>query len=106
MTSSALAEALHGFLDPAYPGIEIRIEPYADDRSRTAVSFRHARFADLYPQQRFHYLSNLIPAAFIDEHLSGMVWMELAPGESPGDLRYPDAELIEEIAPDVMRVLH
>lgn len=105
MTEPELVEALHGFLDHAYPGIEIRTEPYAEDPSRTAIFFRHDLFSVLYPQQRYHYLVHLVPAEFLDRHLAGTVWFELAPGESPQDLRYPDPELIEEIAPDAMLVL-
>ncbi|HEU0300882.1 MAG TPA: DUF2695 domain-containing protein [Longimicrobium sp.] len=105
MTEADLVEALHGFLDRAYPGIEIRAEPFADDPSRTALSFRHDLFAGLYPLQRYHYLVHHIPRDFFDRHLARTVWFELAPGESPEDLRYPDPELVEEIAPDVMRVL-
>lgn len=105
MTAPDLVQALHGFLDHAYPGIEIRIEADAEDPSRTAVSFRHERFSTLYPQQRYHYLIHLVPQDFIDQHLAGTVWLELAPGESPQDLRYPDPDLIEEIAPDVLLVL-
>jgi hypothetical protein len=105
MIEPPVLEALHGFLDRAYPGIEIHAEPYAEDPARTTISFRHELFAALYPQQRYHYLINLIPEAFIQAHLDGTVWLEMAPGESPHDLGYPDPELIEQITPDVMAVL-
>jgi hypothetical protein len=105
MPETPLVDALHGFVDPAYPGIEIWTEPYADDPSRTAIFFRHPSFAALYPQQRYHRLIHHIPQAFFDEHLANTVWYEMAPGESPQDLQWPDEELIADIEPDVMMVL-
>src|SRR5688572_16091244 len=105
MPEPSLVDALHGFVDEAYPGIEIWTEPYADDPSRTAVFFRHPLFSPLYSQQRYHYLVHLIPEWFVDQHLAGTVWYGLAPGESPDELRWPDEELIEQIEPDVMLVL-
>lgn len=41
----------------------------------------------------------------MEQHLASTVWYEMAPGESPQDLRWPDDELIEQIEPDVMLVL-
>lgn len=106
MIEPAVIQSLHEYLDPAYPGIEIWTEPFAGDASRTAVGFRHPLFALLYPQQRYHYLVHLIPEPFVEAHLGGTIWMELAPGESPDDLEYPDPEVIEAIDEDVMQVLH
>lgn len=88
-----------------YPNMEVRVEPWGDDPSRPAVYFTDARFAALYPMQRYHYLRHLIPADFYHRHLINTEWFELAPGESPDDLEYPDSELIADITPDVMRVL-
>jgi hypothetical protein len=36
--------------------IEVRVEPWPGDRSRRAAYFTDARFASLYPAQRYHYL--------------------------------------------------
>jgi len=105
MIEPTVMEALRGFLERDYPGIEIRAEPYSEDPSRTAISFRHALFSGLYPMQRYHYLAHLIPGDFIETHLAGTVWYELAPGETADDLEYPDPELIESIEPHVMRAL-
>ncbi len=93
------------FVRRAYPNIQVRVEPWADDPTRPAVYFTEAQFAPLYPAQRYHYLRNLIPADYYDRHLTDTEWFELAPGERPEDLQYPDAELIADIDPDVMRVL-
>jgi hypothetical protein len=88
-----------------YPNIEVRVEAWADDPSRAAVYFTEARFAELYPMQRYHYLRHLIPADFYDRHLADTEWFELAPGESPDDLEYPDSELIADITPAVVGLL-
>ena len=105
MDPGQLATDIRGFVRQAYPNMEVRVEPWADDPTRQAVYFTEAQFAPLYPAQRYHYLRNLIPADYYDRHLADTEWFELAPGERPEDLEYPDSDLIEEITPDVMRVL-
>ena len=96
---------IRGFVRRAYPDIDVRVEPWSADPTRPAVYFTEAQFAALYPSQRYHYLRNLIPADYYDRYLADTEWFELAPGERPDDLEYADAELIAEIAPDVMRCL-
>lgn len=93
------------FVRRAYPNIEVRVEPWTADPKRPAIYFTETQFATLYPAQRYHYLRNLIPADYYDRHLTDSEWFELAPGERPEDLEYPDAELIADIDPDVMRCL-
>ena len=93
------------FVRRAYPNIEVRVEPWSADPKRAAVYFKEAQFATLYPAQRYHYLRHLIPGDYYDRHLTDSEWFELAPGERPEDLEYPDAELIADITPDVMRCL-
>lgn len=104
-TPSEIINDLLGFIAPSYPNIDIRAEPWEHDPNRLAVYFTDEKFSLIYPYQRWHYLTHLIPADYQDEHLSTSVWFELAPGESPADLRYPDEELIADITPDVMRIL-
>jgi hypothetical protein len=96
---------IRAFVRRAYPNIDVRVEPWADDPKRAAVYFTDAQFASLYPAQRYHYLRNLIPAEYYDRHLADSEWFELAPGERLEDLEYPDSELITDITPDVMRAL-
>jgi hypothetical protein len=96
---------LRGFVRQAYPQMEVRVEPWSEDPSRAAVYFVDPQFGVLYPAQRYHYLRHLIPADYYDRHLADTEWFELAPGERPEDLEYPDAELIADITPDVMRCL-
>lgn len=105
MNLQQLETDIRDFVRRAYPNIEVRVEPWATDPSRPAVYFIEARFAALYPVQRYHYLLQLIPADFYERHLADSVWFELAPGERPEDLEHPDFESIADIAPDVMRCL-
>ena len=94
-----------GFVRRAYPNIDVRVEPWTDDPTRVAVFFTDAQFAALYPSQRYHYLRHLIPDDYYDQHLVDSEWFELAPGEGPEQLQYPDSELIADITPAVLRVL-
>lgn len=96
---------IRDFVRRAYPTIEVRVEPWRADPTRPAVYFTEAQFASLYPAQRYHYLRNLIPADYYERHLAETEWFELAPGERPEDLEYPDPEVIADITPDVMRCL-
>lgn len=105
MSDTDIISALKGYLADSYPGIAIRIEPWRDDLSRDAIYFEHEKFAVLYPMQRYHYLIHSIPQDFYERHLSEAVWVELAPGETVDDLRYPDEELIKSISPDVLKAL-
>jgi hypothetical protein len=96
-------EELLEFLRPSYPDIQIRVERWDEDTSRMAIYFTDPKFALIYPLQRFHYLSHLIPSEYHERKLANTIWFELAPGESPTDLRYPDEQLIASITPDVMK---
>ena len=97
---------LKEFLLTSYPEIEVRVEPFSLDPSRTAIFFIEPKFSLIYPQQRFHYLTHLIPAEYQERHLQNTLWFELAPGEKPEELVYPDDELIASITPEVMQCLH
>lgn len=88
-----------------FPEIEVKVEPWGEDVSRIAVYFISASFSDLYPEQRFHRLIHALPEEFVEQHLAGSVWFELAPGERPEELLYADEEEVASIEPDVMRVL-
>jgi hypothetical protein len=96
---------IRDFVRRPYPNIEVRVEPWSADPKRPAVYFREAQFASLYPAQRYHYLRHLIPTDYYERHLTDSEGFELAPGERPEDLEYPDSELIADITPDVMRCL-
>jgi hypothetical protein len=104
-THDQLAADLKRLIAPSYPEIEIHVTPWDGDPDRIAIYFTEPKFALIYPYQRWHYLTHLIPADYQEAHLENSVWFELAPGEQPEDLRYPDEELIDSITADVMRCL-
>lgn len=106
LTLEQLVADLRRFITPSYPDIDIRAMPWERDSTRTAIYFTDPNFALIYPYQRWHYLTHLIPADYQKAHLDNSVWFELAPGEKPEDLQYPDEELINSITPDVMRCLN
>ena len=103
MDPKQLEADLHAFVSTAYPNIDVRVEPSTADPKRPAVYFTDAQFAPLYQAQRYHCLRHLIPDDYYDRHLIESEWFELAPGECADDLEYPDAQLIADISPDVMR---
>jgi hypothetical protein len=106
LTPNQLIADLKRFITPSYPDMDIRVIPWDRDPTRTAIYFSDAKFALIYPYQRWHYLTHLIPADYQKANLETSVWFELAPGEKPEDLRYPDEELIDSITPDVMKCLN
>jgi hypothetical protein len=93
---------IRGFLLPSYPEIIVRAEHWASDPSRIALYFIDEKFRGLYRRQRYHYLVSLIPTDYYRENLADSVWFELAPGERPEELVFPDEDLIAAIAPDVL----
>ena len=105
MTDTELAKSLKTMLLSGYPDIEVQVKPDSENPSRRAIYFVAERFRSLYPLQRFHYISHLIPESFYDQHLAETVWLALGPEETETDIEYPDDELIKSIAPDVMRQL-
>jgi len=96
---------LKEFLFASYPEMQVRVEPYWVDPSRIAIFFVEQKFSLIYPQQRFHYLTHLIPTEYQERYLCETVWFELAPGEKPEELVYPDEELVASIAPHVLQCL-
>jgi hypothetical protein len=105
LNPNQLVADLKRFITPSYPAMDIRVRPWDHDPVRIAIYFTDPKFALIYPYQRWHYLTHLIPADYQKANLENSVWFELAPGEKPEDLRYPDEELIQSITPDVMKCL-
>ena len=105
MNAREIQEAIRAFVRDSYPSMDVRVEPWPEDPTRLAVYFCDEKFALLYPQQRFHYLAHLIPREFQERELVNSVWFELAPGESPADLVYPDEQIIGDITEPVMAIL-
>lgn len=104
-TEEQIRADLIEFVGGSYPEMQITVEPWDQDPARTAIYFIEEKFSVLYPLQRYHYLTHLIPGDYIESKLSNSVWFELAPGEKPQDLYYHDQQVVESITPDVMRVL-
>lgn len=105
MNDLEIAKAIRGFVAGSYPSMDVRVEPWDRDPSRRAIYFVEEKFSLLYPQQRFHYLTHLLPRDFQERELVDSVWFELAPGEKPEELQYPDEEFISEISELVMAIL-
>jgi len=105
MTPDQIAINLKSFLNDSYPNMQVEAKPWSEDPSRLAVYYREAKFALLYPLQRYHYLVHSIPTEFFNAYLQSSVWFELAPGEEVEDLQYPDEEFLASIAPDVLSVV-
>lgn len=105
MRHDELAAAIKQQLAHSYPNITVEVRPWDKDPSRAAIYFTEEKFAVLYPYQRYHYLIHAISQEFYQQYLTRSVWFELAPGEEPDDLEYPDEEIIKEITPDVLEVL-
>lgn len=105
MTNQELEIALKQHLASAYPNIEVHVCECANTPSQREIEFVEEKFRVLYPRQRYHYLMHAIPADFYQEHLANAIWIELAPGEKPGDLDYHDDDIIRSIANDIMKCL-
>lgn len=60
---------------------------------RPCVTFTWVGFSDLLPEERFHRLVQLVPTDFRESRMAGLIWLELAPGESVGSfLELPRSE--------------
>lgn len=79
-------------LGGVFPGISVEIA-HAARWNRDCVTFRWDGFAGLLPEERFHRLVKVIPEAFREQNLAGLVWLELGPAESVEEfLRLPRSE--------------
>ncbi len=105
MTDHDLEKALKEFLHEAYPDIDVKVKAHGSDPGLRTVCFIEQAFEKLYPAQRFHNIFHLIPMEFLEKNLKNTVWLELAPGENPEDLKYSDEDYIEQITPDVFGFL-
>jgi len=106
-TSLAKIESeVRGFVRSSYPDMVVRAEYWVSDPARIALFFTDEKFRGLYRRQRYHYLVHLIPKDYYESFLADTTWFELAPGERPEDFEAePDEEIIDSIAPDVLRTL-
>jgi hypothetical protein len=91
-----VATALEELLVERFDSVTVRV---GDDihYKGTNVIITCPEFAGWLPEQRFHHVVRAIPADFYERHLRrGVVWFELAPGESPAAyMKMPRSEDIE-----------
>lgn len=96
-----LEAELRAIFTPRFPGITIDVA-YNDRWGRMCVTFRWSGFAGLLPEERFHWLVDVVPAQFRQSHLKGFVWLELAPDETVETyLQLPRSEDVEKRAPAI-----
>ena len=67
MTTEQLQEKLYEFIRPSYPDIKINVVDTAENVRQ--LYFTDDKFEVLYPKQRYHYLTHLIPSDFYDQNL-------------------------------------
>ena len=67
MTTQELQEKLYEFIKPTYPDIKIKVEEKAENVRQ--LYFTDDKFEVLYPKQRYHYLTHLIPSSFYEQNL-------------------------------------
>ncbi len=96
-----LESDLTTILAPRFDGITVEI---GDDKrwDRPRMVFCWSGFADLLPEERFHRLVQAIPEDFRVSRLEGLIWLELAPGETVDEfLALPRSEDVADRAQDV-----
>lgn len=90
--NQAVVGDLLKMLTGSFPGISVEIA-HAARWNRDCITFRWDGFSELLPEERFHRLVKVIPEAFREQNLSGLVWLELAPAETVEEfLRLPRSE--------------
>jgi hypothetical protein len=104
MKNEMIVQKLKEYLYKSYPSIKIEIKN--NQNNKIEIYFEDSKFGTLYPTQRYHYLIHHIPTDFFNKYLSNSRWFELAPGENPNELKYPDEKLIKNITPDILKVLN
>ena len=103
MTRQELEEKLYEFTKESYPDIKIKVVDTAENVRQ--LYFTDDNFKFLYPKQRYHYLTHLIPSDFYEQNLQDTEWYELAPNENPDELNYHDQETIDEIKEPIIFLL-
>lgn len=90
--SSSVDRELAKILAPTFPGITVELA-HSARWNRPCVTFRSREFTGLLPEERYHRLVAVIPSAFREENMAGLIWVELAEGESLEEfLKLPRSE--------------
>lgn len=103
MTAQELQEKLYEFTKQRYPNIKIEVVDTTENVRQ--LYFTDDKFEFLYPKQRYHYLTHLIPSDFYEQNLQDTAWYELAPNENVDNLDYHDQETIDEIKEPMISLL-
>ncbi|HLK29282.1 MAG TPA: DUF2695 domain-containing protein [Puia sp.] len=103
MTVQELQDKLYEFIKPIYPDIKINVTDTSENVRQ--LYFIDDKFEVLYPMQRYHYLTHLIPSDFYEQNLQETEWFELAPNENPDDLDCLDQATIDEIKEPILSIL-
>ncbi|MFQ5463351.1 MAG: hypothetical protein ACE5E5_12095 [Phycisphaerae bacterium] len=100
-----LASELLEQLAPRFPGIDVRVA-HSDRWNRPCATFCWDGFAGLLPEERFQRLATVLPEDFRASRMHGVVWMELAPGESvEAFLKLPRSEDLGDREEEIYRRL-
>lgn len=88
-------------LESALPGLTVSVE-MSERWKRPCATFIWSGFQGLLPEERFHRLVQAIPESFRTKRMSGVVWVELAPGEEvDAFLKLPRSE---DVAPKEAKI--
>lgn len=97
----SLQRELLAMLGAKFPDITVQIEP-TSRWNRPCITFSSSAFDDLLPEERFHRLVAVIPNDFREQNMAGLVWVELADGESLDQfLKLPRSEDVADRERDI-----
>lgn len=97
---------LQGFLSAQFADAKVQVGDGIHYKG-TNVVVTSSAFAGLLPEQRFHHVVHAIPPDFYETHLrGGVIWFELAPGESGSDyMRMPRSDDVAGVETAIRRRL-
>ena len=92
-----LETQLSRLVQPHFDGLTVEVVANSIRWNRPCATFRWAGFIGLLPEERFQRLAAVVNESFRETHMRGVVWLELAPGETVDEfLRMPRSE---DVAP-------
>lgn len=102
----SLQRELQAYLEECFRDVAVRI---GDDihYAGTNIVVTSASFKGLLAEQRFHHVVRALPQEFYETYFQGgVVWFELAPGETGSDLmRMPRASDVAQNEADLRKLL-
>jgi len=92
-------------LSPLFPGIDVRVA-HSERWNRPCATFCWDGFSGLLPEERFQRLATVLSEDFRATRMKGVVWLELAPGESvEAFLKLPRSEDLGDREGEIHRLL-